>query len=548
MATKPTQYLGWVPDGSPTKIAVPPASLQTSGWSAGQAPPAQIMNWLFYLTDQWITWLDSATSAGALSNNIGATQGMRLVGGGNWSWSATSTTLSYSLPFSIAIPSAADGANTISAGSVSIPVGSLAYINANIPFSTTGTTTSGSTLLTGLASSTGISAGQTVAGTNIPAGTTVAGISGTTVTMSQNATGSGNITATFCGAGGVSVQTAVASTFVPAANTVILAICRADSGDAQPICLVGVNSEVALFYDGETKRLLASGYVTVRAFTAGETLAALVPVYIAGVSDGGRTAGSVYQVDASAANGAARATYIGVTATATAAGASVLVVASGYMVGFSSLVPGSVYYADPAAIGGITATRPAVTNQYLVPVGVAVSTVRMLLVPPLGPPFQIIPTNSWPNYAAGNETQLAAALSAASGLGGVIVLTGPFTITSQYYLPDSTIILGRRSASVITLGAGGGLHLINNAELRDVHMTTAQTSGNSVSLQGNYSILRTCRIQVPSAGTNSAVGIDGSGNRVYNCIFAGVLGSATATGIAYNSGTNNLDDSSVFFP
>lgn len=42
-----------------------------------------------------------------------------------------------------------------------------------------------------------IGAGQTVTGTNIPAGTTVASVVGTAVTLSQAATGSGTITATF---------------------------------------------------------------------------------------------------------------------------------------------------------------------------------------------------------------------------------------------------------------------------------------------------------------------------------------------------------------
>lgn len=58
--TKPTVYLDWT-DGSPTKVTQPGPSQQASGWVAGERPPFQYMNWLFYITDQWIQWLDYYT-------------------------------------------------------------------------------------------------------------------------------------------------------------------------------------------------------------------------------------------------------------------------------------------------------------------------------------------------------------------------------------------------------------------------------------------------------------------------------------------------------
>lgn len=54
---------------------------------------------------------------------------------------------------------------------------------------TTGTTSNGSNQITSVAVTTGIEAGQLIAGLNIPAGTYVVSIVGTTVTMSQNANG-----------------------------------------------------------------------------------------------------------------------------------------------------------------------------------------------------------------------------------------------------------------------------------------------------------------------------------------------------------------------
>lgn len=71
-------------------------------------------------------------------------------------------------------------------------VGDLAQtsVGANITF--TGTTTSGSANLTAVSSTTGLAAGQVITGAGIPANTTILSISGSTVTMSANATASGS--------------------------------------------------------------------------------------------------------------------------------------------------------------------------------------------------------------------------------------------------------------------------------------------------------------------------------------------------------------------
>ncbi len=59
------------------------------------------------------------------------------------------------------------------------------------------TTVSGSDTLTLAASNTLIGAGQSITGVGIPAGTTIVSVSGTTVVMSQNASASATVTATF---------------------------------------------------------------------------------------------------------------------------------------------------------------------------------------------------------------------------------------------------------------------------------------------------------------------------------------------------------------
>lgn len=63
----------------------------------------------------------------------------------------------------------------------------------------TGTTTSGSTAVTLAAADSSIKTGMLVTGTGVAAGTYVAAVSGTSVTLSANATASGTVTLTFNG-------------------------------------------------------------------------------------------------------------------------------------------------------------------------------------------------------------------------------------------------------------------------------------------------------------------------------------------------------------
>jgi hypothetical protein len=63
----------------------------------------------------------------------------------------------------------------------------------------TGTTTSGSTAVTLAAADSSIKTGMLVTGTGVAAGTVVAAVSGTSVTLSANATASGTVTLTFAG-------------------------------------------------------------------------------------------------------------------------------------------------------------------------------------------------------------------------------------------------------------------------------------------------------------------------------------------------------------
>jgi hypothetical protein len=63
----------------------------------------------------------------------------------------------------------------------------------------TGTTASGSNIVTSMSSVAGLNVGALVTGTGIPAGTVITAIGTTTITLSANATASGSVTLSFSG-------------------------------------------------------------------------------------------------------------------------------------------------------------------------------------------------------------------------------------------------------------------------------------------------------------------------------------------------------------
>jgi hypothetical protein len=70
----PSSNLDWTV-GNPnfgTVTVEPTTGKKLTGWTPGEAPPIQVMNWLFYQTDQWIKYLNSQVGAGV--TNLAALQ------------------------------------------------------------------------------------------------------------------------------------------------------------------------------------------------------------------------------------------------------------------------------------------------------------------------------------------------------------------------------------------------------------------------------------------------------------------------------------------
>lgn len=379
MAGKPTQYIDWCPDGDPAAIIQPASALAHAGFLPGQSPVAQNFNWLLHQLDQWIRWFDSATDLTAQQGTFTGLRplSMRLLGGGNWTWAASTGVLSWSAGWNLIIPGIPMTANAVASGSVTLADGQSAFVAINQPYTTTGDTTSGSNVIANVANVVGLQVGMNVYGvssTGIPAGAAITGISGNQVTLNLPATGSSTGAQIVCAFGGaltVFVATADENMVIPGSNKIVFARRLSNSA------YVGVGGAMRLI-DGQQRTLFTES--STLGVLAGENLTAGQVVYISpGAADGGRTAGSAYRTDAGATNGAKRSSPAGIVLAAATSGQTATVLTVGRVGVMSGLTTGAVYYLDPATLGGITTTPPSGSQQYLARVGVALSATALAL-------------------------------------------------------------------------------------------------------------------------------------------------------------------------
>lgn len=422
---KPSARFTWT-EGLPGQVAAPDDTLRNSGWTAGQPIAAQHINQIFYELGQWVGWLDENQGATVLAATLDSS--VRLIGGGTLRYAAATATLSWSQPLVLSVPSVADVDNTLAAGGISIPAGYLAYTLANVPFTTTGDVTEGSTTVSNLAYDLPIEAGQTVTGPGIPSGTTVASLDGASLTLSQPAgTTIPQAALTFCGTGALTVQTAPVASFVPAANAVVLA-----RGMGSHV-FVGVNAAVAVLHDQEARTLLEPGYLGVIRVPAGQALSAGQAVYISTNFSGTRTAGAAYPTDCSPANGATRALCAGICFAAAASGAPCSIVTGGVVPLAGGWAPGMALYLDPNTPGALTVIPPPLSiTPYCVQVGFALDAATLYLRP------QPIQDGIFPSVQALSGAFGALASTGATTLGGDVNVAGTLvsngTVSGKFLL------------------------------------------------------------------------------------------------------------------
>lgn len=607
-ASRPLNYLEWTADGAANKIAKPPVATQMQGWTAGQPPPYQWVNWLFYTADQWIKWLDQTTYSTTVASST--EPGLRLLNGGNWSFKTDTRVLSWDAPLNLSVPGLTDDANQAAAGSVTLATGQVAYVQANIPISAKGDTAAGSATVSNVDYPAGLVAGMAVRGAGIP-NTTVLSVIGTTVTLAAAATTTATQTSLlYSSSGPLTVQAANVQDLVPAPNVVLIA--RATAAQA----VVGVNSGQMALRNGEFKPLLDQGYLSTLSALAGEALPAYVPVYLsrgatdafvfscsfasgstsitttstanlqAGMSVSGagiaaattiasvtnattlvlstattasgsgasltftRIAGRLYRCESGPTTASDRGVYLGLTVEAKLAGTAVLVATDGSVKGLSGLAPGSLYFVDPTVVGGLTATRPVAAGQLVAPVGVALASDTLDLNAAQAATALVVPAGvvGWPNYAVTSSADLTSAIAQAQTAGGVILISAPFTISAAFTVPPGTIVQGRKNAAVITVATGGSLTMSTGSEVRDVVFNCTLTSGNVLTLSGDRCVVRACNFIMTASTSSVAVAVSGNNNALINNFFSGVLAPTVPTpcGISYLSGYDNSDERSTF--
>lgn len=382
MALRPTDSPAWCTHNDAGRV-VPPTSAVQTGYVPGQAVPAEWLNSQLGTVGEWITYLDSQNGGLQLASTLDSS--CRLVSNATFAWDLASRRLSWDGALFVAIPGQADAANVIAAGSAIIPSGSVAFVRANVPFSTTAHTTEGSAELSSVLYADFVSVGMAVAGAGITPDATVVAVDtdGQTVTMSTpaTATAQGQVV-TFSSSGTLTVSVQPSETFVPVASDIIIA-----RGTEQS-CWVGINAATLRLHDKEAKQLGEDAYLSLTRPTAGAALSALQAVYISQGADDtdatgattGRIAGRVYPADASAGF-RGRSGVAGFVASAYASGATAQLVSSGILTGLSGLLPGSVYYLSATTPGAITVTPPTAAGTTAVPVGTALSATRLLINP-----------------------------------------------------------------------------------------------------------------------------------------------------------------------
>lgn len=368
---KPTSFPNWT-DGSPSKVQEPPPAKKLAGWTPGEPPPMQYMNWLFYNLDQWVKWIEQTLNVPA--SNVNLIAGMRLINGGNWFWDLASKTLTWDAAFDIMIPSIVDADNEVANDSAVLNDGDVLYTQVNLPFSVNVDTNNGSNQLTNIAFMQGIEVGQVIDAPGVPPGTTVTLLGVNSLTMSANASASATVVATFAQTGPLTAQVSPVDDLIPGPTTVVIARRVGDN------IYLGVNAFTNILRDQESKKLETTGYDVVFNAIAGEGLLANTPVYISNGSDGGRIAGRVYKTDAGTANGQIRSQFVGFVATTVSLGQLATIVATGIKGGFT-VIRGSTYYLDPGVVGGITPLRPSGAGEFVTSVGVALTSSDIDVVP-----------------------------------------------------------------------------------------------------------------------------------------------------------------------
>lgn len=214
---------------------------------------------------------------------------------------------------------------------------------------------------------------------------------------------------------------------------------------------------------------------TVFSATAGENLTAGQVVYISigsGSGDTARTTGSAYKVDATNAN---RVEWVGIVRATVLSGASVSIISSGKVTGYSSLSPGIPVYADPATPGALTQVVPTTATQYILQIGIADTSSSIIMngagsataiyidSVPSGAPTVTSTRASPSSIVAGTGVAFTGNhiynIWFIQGSGGAVTVSANPQIAAGTTVGQQLILQGRSATNTVTLADGTGLSL-----------------------------------------------------------------------------------------
>jgi hypothetical protein len=506
--SKPSIYINWSAPG-----VQPPSSLASAGYIPGQPVAAQHFNYLLNLIDAWIQWLDQQTTfAGAAPFAQTGNLGVNFLDGGTWSFTLSTAVLTWSGTITFSYPGIPDSANQqITAGSVTLADGQVAYTTVNAPVYMAADLANGSANLLNVAYPANLVVGMGVSAAGIPPGTTILSISGRTIGMSATATATAlQQTCAFYGVGVAGVTVAYYNTVMAGPNTVVFAR-RFGS-----LVYVGAPGKQMIVRNLEQKPLLGRGYDSVVTLPCGPSAITAGQVVLIYNSSGTK----VTAFDTGTFNNLPPS---GIALNSATVGQSVDIVTSGLVSGLSGLVTGTPVFAVNG--GGLTQTMPTAVNAYISTVGMALSATTMLLAPANTPNYLIPPPS---RSVIGPYYWVSPASPASSmqyGMGGFVFNNSSAVVAAIGGSTSSPGWTAPYAGSVVSLCGNGGQNItagsVNMWVARNL-VTGPMTSSPNVTMN-------------QSTTNHSAVNTIATGNATFAAGDRLYMGLTTSAGLTFNA-------------
>jgi hypothetical protein len=161
---------------------------------------------------------------------------------------------------------------------------------------------------------------------------------------------------------------------------------------------------------------------------------------------------------------------------------------------------------------------------------------------------------TWPDKFVNTQPQLVSAISALTVSGGIICVTGNFSLDTNIVVPGNVLIVGKTRNTIIDVIPGGKFTLNTDSELRQLSLrgSVAFNTDKMVAMANTRAIVKQCNFELQNtAGLATAIEVTGTQNRIWECKFTGFGAGpyqANRVNINFASGTRNIDVDSINGP